>query len=121
MAPPRSVPRGATNFSLLLGRKGAWMRDREPWFEACAPAFLRVAELIDHAETLGGLAALTGTREAKVAQPSLRAARAAARATARATARDALAPTVTQLQVSALLLVDRMIAVTAGPTSEEGQ
>ena len=77
----------------------------------CAPAFLRLAGLTAHAETLEHLAALDGVRAAKSAQPSLAAARAAAWAAAWAAAGDALQRTVKVLQASALLLLDRMIDV----------
>ena len=105
----------------------------------CAPAFLRLAGLTVHADTLEYLAALDGVRAAERAQPSLAAARdaawvaarvaagdaawaaawAAARDAAGAAARDAawdaaldaLQPTVKVLQASALLLLDRMIVV----------
>ena len=55
----------------------------------CAPAFLRCAGLTEHAATLEGLAALTGSREAKQAQPSLDAAGDAAWDAAWAAAWDA--------------------------------
>ena len=40
----------------------------------CAPAFLRLAGMTEHAEKLESLAALTGVREAMSAQPTLNAA-----------------------------------------------
>lgn len=146
----------------------AWMAT--DWLvRECVPAFLRLAGLTSHAETLEHLAALSGTREATNAQPHLviawdaagwsaatwdaaawdavwsaaagnaawsaaawnaprahaaedaawdvarRAAAVAAAGAARAV-RDAarkLQPTVKILQARALLLLDRMIAVTA--------
>jgi len=108
--------------------KRAWMAT--DWLaRECAPAFLRLAGLTDHAEALEGLAALTSTGRATKAQPKLAAAWAAARnaarnaagaaagAAARNAARDAardaawaaLVPTVKLLQKSALQLLDRMI------------
>ena len=112
--------------------KRAWMAT--DWLaRECAPAFLRLAGLTGHAETLEQLAALTTIKRAQAAQPKLdaagaaagaaawaaaraaagaaagAAARAAAGAAAWAAARDALAPTVKALQQSALLLVERMI------------
>ncbi len=148
----------------------AWMLT--DWLaRECAPAWLRLAGLTDHAEALEALAPLTNASLAKQGQPTLAAARAAAgaaawdaawdaagaaaraaagaaawdaawdaagaaawdaawdaardaagaaaRAAARAAAWDAaraaagaaLAPTVKSLQVSALLLLDRMIDV----------
>jgi hypothetical protein len=105
-------------------QKRAWMAT--DWLaRECAPAFLRTAGLTEHAEALEKLAAITTTKRAEAAQPTLRAARAAATdaatdaataaawaaawAAARAAAWDALEPTVNQLQTSALLLLDRMI------------
>jgi hypothetical protein len=68
--------------------KRAWMAT--DWLaRECAPAFLRVAGLVEHAEALEGLAALTTAKRAKRAQPTLDAARAAAGAAARAAAGDA--------------------------------
>jgi hypothetical protein len=75
----------------------------------CAPAFLRLAGLRNHAISLETLASLTGTREATKAQPTVDAARAAAWAAAGAKLR----PAVKALQASALKLLDRMIAVTS--------
>jgi hypothetical protein len=99
----------------LVGTKGtkrqeekrAWMAT--DWLaRECAPAFLRLAGLTEHAEKLEGLSALTTTKRAEKAQPTLDAAWAAAwdaaveaagaawdaaveaaRAAARAAARDA--------------------------------
>lgn len=104
----------------------AWMATE--WLaRECAPAFLRLAGLTEHAETLEQLADLDGSRAAKNAQPALSAARAAARALAAshaasqvaaldaaraAAAGKKLEPTVKILQASALRLLDRMIAVT---------
>jgi len=99
----------------------------------CAPAFLRVAGLTEHAETLESLVALTGEREVIEAQPSIVAARDAAGAAAgdaawdaagaaawdaagaaaRAAAGKTLQPTVKSLQASAFLLLNRMIDVTS--------
>ncbi len=154
---PRLV---GTKASKKVEEKRAWMAT--DWLaRECAPAFLRAAGLTEHAEALEGLAALTTTKRAEKAQPTLAAARdaawAAAGAAARAAAweaawdaagdaagvaawaaagaaaRDAagaaawaaagaaawaaawdavwaaLEPTVKQLHVSALLLVERMI------------
>lgn len=96
----------------------------------CAPAFMRLAGLTEQAELVEALAPITSTQTAKDAQPTLRAAQkasaaardaagdaagaaawAAAGAAAGAAARAALAPTVKELQASALLLLDRMIEV----------
>ena len=86
----------------------AWMAT--DWLaRECAPAFLRLAGLTTHAEALEKLVALSGEREAVAAQPLLNAARAAACDAAR----DVLQPTVKILQASALLLLDRMVDVTA--------
>jgi hypothetical protein len=107
----------------------AWMLT--DWLaRECAPAWMRLAGLIAQAEALEALAPLTSTETARKAQPVLDASRAdsaaagvaarvaagdAARVAARVAARDAarvaLAPTVTTLQTSALLLLDRMIEV----------
>jgi hypothetical protein len=117
----------------------AWMLT--DWLaRECAPAWLRLAGLAGQAELLESLAPLTSAASARKAQPVLDAARkdsAAARDAARdaawaaardaawdaawaaawdstrAAARDALAPTTRGLQQSALLLLDRMIAVSA--------
>jgi hypothetical protein len=71
----------------LVGTKGtkrqeekrAWMAT--DWLaRECAPAFLRLAGLTEHAEKLEGLSALTTAKRAEKAQPTLDAARAAARA-----------------------------------------
>jgi hypothetical protein len=102
----------------------------------CAPAFLSAAGLVESARSLEGLAPLRSAVSARKAQPVLDvarkdadaarafawdaaawdaaawdAARDAAWAAAWAAARDALAPTVTTLQASALQLLDRLIAV----------
>ena len=77
----------------------------------CAPAFLRTAGLTEHAETLEGLAAVTSAASASKAQSQIDAAWAAAGAAAGDAAWDGLQPTVKILQPSALLLLDRMIAV----------
>ena len=89
----------------------------------CAPAWLRLAGLTDHAETLERLAPLVSSRPATKAQPKLSAARSAAYSAAYSAADSAaysaadsaaeqkLAPTVKALQQSACLLLDRMIAV----------
>jgi hypothetical protein len=62
-------------------QKRAWMTT--DWLaRECAPGFLRLAGLTDHAEALEGLAALTTTKRAENARPTLDAARAAARAAA---------------------------------------
>ncbi len=66
----------------------AWMLT--DWLaRECAPAFLRLAGLTTHAETLEGLVALTGERDALDAQPKLAAAGEAARAAAWEAARAA--------------------------------
>nr|MBA2706998.1 hypothetical protein [Gemmatimonadaceae bacterium] len=58
--------------------KRSWMAT--DWLaRECAPAFLRLARLTEHAEALEGLAALTTPKRAQKAQPALAAARAAAR------------------------------------------
>jgi hypothetical protein len=102
------------------------------------PAFLRLAGLTAEAEALEALARIADATLAKGAQPTISAARAqaskardaaraavwaaawaaardaawaAAWAAAGAAARDALRPTVTALQDSALVLLDEMIAV----------
>ena len=126
---PRLV---GTKANKRVEEKRAWMA--ADWLaRECAPAFLRLAGLTEHAEALEGLAALTTSKRAEKAQPILAAARdaawaaagaaawdavgaaagdaawAAARDAAWAAARAALEPTVKALQVSALGLVDRMI------------
>ncbi len=90
------------------------------------PAWLRRAGLVEHAEKLERLEEFTATEYAERALPIIKearkasaaawaaaraAARAAAGAAARAAARAALAPTVKELQQSALGLLERMIAV----------
>jgi hypothetical protein len=108
-------------------KQRAWMLT--DWLaRECAPAWMRLAGLTGQAELLESLAPLTSAASARKAQPVLDAARkdsAAARDAARAAARasagaaagaaawDALAPTTRELQRSALLLLDRMIAVSA--------
>jgi hypothetical protein len=80
----------------LVGTKGtkrqeekrAWMAT--DWLaRECAPAFLRLAGLTEHAEALEGLAALTTTKRAEKAQPTLADARAAAWAAAGRSSEDA--------------------------------
>jgi hypothetical protein len=80
----------------LVGTKGtkrqeekrAWMAT--DWLaRECAPAFLRLAGLTEHAEALEGLAALTTTKRAEKAQPTLADARAAAWAAAGRSSGDA--------------------------------
>jgi hypothetical protein len=88
--------------------------------------WLRLAKLDEHAAAIEALPALTSTELANAALPIIRAARDAAGAAARAArdaARDAawaaawaaagaaLAPTVKELQASALDLLDRMVAL----------
>ena len=68
--------------------KRAWMAT-DRLARECAPAFLRLAGLTDHAEALENLVALTTATGAKAAQPKLNAARDAARAAAGAAARAA--------------------------------
>jgi hypothetical protein len=86
----------------------AWMAT--DWLvRECAPAFLRLAGLTNHATALETLASLTGAREATKVQPTIDAARDAARDAAWAKLR----PAVKALQASALKLLDRMIAVTS--------
>jgi len=82
---PRLV---GTKASKAVEEKRAWMAT--DWLaRECAPAFLRLAGLTEHAETLEGLAALTTTKRAEKAQPKLAAAGAAAWDAARAAAWDA--------------------------------
>ena len=79
---PRLV---GTKDSAKIEQKRAWMAT--DWLaRECAPAFLRLAGLTDHAEALEGLAALTTTKRAVKAQPTLAAAGAAAWDAARAAA-----------------------------------
>jgi hypothetical protein len=79
---PRLV---GTKASKAVEEKRAWMAT--DWLaRECAPAFLRLAGLTEHAEALEGLAALTTTKRAEKAQPKLAAAGAAAGAAARAAA-----------------------------------
>jgi len=79
---PRLV---GTKAPARVEEKRAWMAT--DWLaRECAPAFLRLAGLTEHAETLEGLAALTTAKRAKTAQAQLAAARAAARDAARARA-----------------------------------
>ena len=104
----------------------AWMAT--DWLaRTFAPAMLRLTpSLVEHADTLAGLAPLTSAATAKKAQSSLSAARSAAysaaysaahsaaysaaHSAARSAAYSALAPTVKELQESAFALFDRMIA-----------
>jgi hypothetical protein len=86
---PRLV---GTKASKAVEEKRAWMA--ADWLaRECAPAFLRLAGLTEHAEALEGLAALTTAWRAEKAQPQLAAAGAAAwdaaRVAAWAAARDA--------------------------------
>jgi hypothetical protein len=82
---PRLV---GTKASARVEEKRAWMAT--DWLaRECAPAFLRLAGLTEHAEALEGLAALTTTKWAEKAQATLAAAGAAARAAAGAAAGDA--------------------------------
>ncbi len=82
---PRLV---GTKASKKVEKKRAWMAT--DWLvRECAPAFLRLAGLTEHAEALEGLAALTTTKRAEKAQPTLAAAEGAARAAAWAAAGDA--------------------------------
>src|SRR5690349_9187676 len=82
---PRLV---GTKASAKIEEKRAWLAT--DWLaRECAPAFLRLAGLTEHAEALEGLAALTTSKRAAKAQPALAAARDAARAAARAAAWDA--------------------------------
>src|SRR5207237_1274832 len=82
---PRLV---GTRASAEIEAKRAWMAT--DWLaRECAPAFLRLASLTDHAEALEGLAALTTTKRAEKAKPTLAAARDAAGDAAWAAARDA--------------------------------
>ncbi len=75
---PRLV---GTKASKAVEEKRAWMAT--DWLaRECAPAFLRLAGLTEHAEALEGLASLTTTLRAEKAQPALAAARAAGRAAA---------------------------------------
>jgi hypothetical protein len=91
-----------------------------------APAWLDLSpSLKTHADTLRALAPLTDKASVKAADGPLAAARdaawaaawdaagAAARAAARDAAWDAVAPTVAQLEVSAVDLIHRMLAVQA--------
>ena len=78
-----------------------------------APAWLDLTPALKpHAELLRALAPLTDKTSVAAADGPLAAAGAAARAAARDAARDALRPTVDQLQVSAVDLVRRMVAIT---------
>ncbi len=75
---PRLV---GTKASKAVEEKRAWMAT--DWLaRECAPAFLRLVGLTDHAEALEGLVALTTTKQAVKARPTLAAARAAAEAAA---------------------------------------
>jgi hypothetical protein len=80
----------------LVGTKGTKRQEeKRAWMATdClareyVPAFLRLAGLTEHAEALEGLAALTTTKRAEKAQPTLAAAGDAARAAARVATRDA--------------------------------
>ena len=82
---PRLV---GTKESAKIEQERAWMAT--DWLaRECAPAFLRVAGLTEHAEALEGLVALTTSKRAEKAQPTLAAARDAAWDAARDAARDA--------------------------------
>ena len=95
---PRLV---GTKASKAVEEKRAWMAT--DWLaRECAPAFLRLAGLTEHAEALEGLSALTTAKQAEKVRPTLaaagdaawdaaRAARAAAWAAAWAAARAARA------------------------------
>ncbi len=85
---PRLV---GTKASKAVEEKRAWMVT--DWLaRECAPAFLRLAGLTDHAEALEGLAALTTTKQTVKAQPTLAAAGAAAGDAARDAAWAAAGP-----------------------------
>ncbi len=101
--------------------KGRELDDRLAWMctdwlvRVQAPAWLRLAGLTDQAEMLASMQELTAETTPSI-MPVLKAVRsdaaaawAAAGDAARAAARDALAPTKTELQASALELVDRLI------------
>jgi hypothetical protein len=76
------------------------------------PTWLELrADLKPHADTLRALAEIRDMASAEAAGAPVRAARDAASAAAWDAARAALKPTVAQLQLSALDLIDRMIAV----------
>jgi hypothetical protein len=82
---PRLV---GTKASAKVEEKRAWLAT--DWLaRECAPAFLRLAGLTEHAEALEGLAALTTTRRAEKARLTLAAAGDAAGDAAWAAARDA--------------------------------
>ena len=83
------------------------------------PAWLRKAGLHDDAAALEQLPEMTSTELCRAAMPTITEARKKAAAAgdaagdaAGAAARDALAPVVTELQASALDLLDRMLKVT---------
>src|SRR5262249_25801473 len=85
MLKPYVVRSIGTNTGERDDEKRAWLAT--DWLvRECAPAFLRLARLVEHAEALESLAALTTTRRAEKAQPKLSAARDAAWAAARAAA-----------------------------------
>jgi hypothetical protein len=77
-----------TNTGKRDDERRAWLAT--DWLaRECAPAWLRLAGLVEQAEALEGLAPLASAARARKAQPSLAAARAAAGAAAWAAARDA--------------------------------
>lgn len=92
-----------------------------------APAWLRAAGLTSEADAVEATAPIVDTAAAQAAMTALRVARdsalaagvaagvAAAGTAAGTTALDALEPTLTRLQVSALNLLDRLIAVGRQP------
>ena len=102
------------------------------WFiRVHTPAWLRLAKLNEQADLLASLPEITDFKQCPSLMPALKsvgkasaaawdaasaaardAASAAARDAARTAARDAFAPTVAELQKSALDLVERMIALT---------
>ncbi len=150
MLVPYAIAAVGTNTGADDEETRAWMC--ADWLvRTCAPAWLRLAKLHEHAEALANTPEVKDAASAEVARQrgdaawaaagnaaraaaraaawdaagnaaraaawdaALAAARDAARAAARAAAGDALRPTVVALQLSALDLLDQMIAVGREP------
>ena len=96
------------------------------WYiRVATPAWLRLAGLTAHADTLAAFPEITSFAKTPSIRPALEAAQkdadaawSAARSAARSAAEKALAPTKIELQQSALALVERMIAVTDADLGE---
>ena len=114
---PRIV---GTKASAAIENKRSWMA--LDWYcRVSTPVWLRAAGLVKEAEAIEATKPITSAASAKKAQAALDAARKAGDAAwdaawdaAGDATWDALRPTVVELQKSALNLLDRMIALSAG-------